>query len=60
MRPSSSSPQWFCSDMPVMEGQWRSYIFLSEVLWVFGFYLTFSTTILLPTENRDFTYSLTY
>ena len=24
MRPSSSSPQWFCGDMPAMAGQWRS------------------------------------
>ena len=24
MRPSSSSPQWLCGDMPAMDGQWRS------------------------------------
>ena len=24
MRPSSSSPQWLCSDIPAMDGQWRS------------------------------------
>ena len=24
MRPSSSSPQWLCGDMPVMDSQWRS------------------------------------
>ena len=24
MRPYSSSPQWLCSNMPAMEGQWRS------------------------------------
>ena len=24
MRPSSSSPQWLCGDMPAMDGQWQS------------------------------------
>ena len=24
MRPSSSSPQWLCGDMPAMDGQWWS------------------------------------
>ena len=23
MRPSSSSQQWLCGDMPAMDGQWR-------------------------------------
>ena len=24
MRPSSSSPQWLCGNMPAADGQWRS------------------------------------
>ena len=45
MRPSSSSPQWLCGDMPAMDGQWRSSRIVYIYIYIIYIYIYISSEI---------------